>query len=212
MQQLVAQIPWGHHCVLLDKVKDPSEREWYVRATVQYGWSRDILVHQIESGLHVRQGWAVTNFDRALPSPQSDLAQQITKDPYNFDFLLLGEEAHERDLERGLLEHLRKFLLELGVGFAFVGSQYRLQIGGEEFFIDLLFYHLNLRAYIVVDLKVQAFRAEFAGKMNLYLSAVNDLLRHPDDQPSSGLILCKILKSASAVQTNGLGFSFLRSR
>ena len=164
MQQTAAQIPWFHHCVLLDKVKDPSAREWYVRATVQYGWSRDILVHQVESGLHVRQGRAVTNFDRALPSPQSDLAQQITKDPYNFDFLLLGEEAHERDLERGLLEHLRKFLLELGVGFAFVGSQYRLPIGGEEFFIDLLFYHLKLRAYIVIDLKVQAFRAEFAGK------------------------------------------------
>jgi hypothetical protein len=123
--------------------------------------------------------------------PQSDLAQQITKDPYNFDFLMLGQEAHERDLERGLLDHLRTFLLELGVGFAFVGSQYRLQIGGEEFFIDLLFYHLKLRAYVVIDLKVQAFRAEFAGKMNLYLSAVNDLLRHPDDQPSIGLILCK---------------------
>ena len=191
VQQLVAQIPWGHNVRILDYVKDPFEREWYVRATVQYGWSRDILVHQIESGLYVRQGRAVTNFDRALPAPQSDLAQQITKDPYNFDFLMLGQEAHERDLERGLLDHLRKFLLELGVGFAFVGSQYRLQIGGEEFFIDLLFYHLKLRAYVVIDLKVQAFRAEFAGKMNLYLSAVNDLLRHPDDQPSIGLILCK---------------------
>jgi predicted nuclease of restriction endonuclease-like (RecB) superfamily len=191
MQQLVAQIPWGHNVRILDYVKDPSEREWYVRATVQNGWSRDILVHQIESGLRHRQGRAVTNFDRALPVPQSDLAQQITKDPYNFDFLMLGQEAHERDLERGLLDHLRTFLLELGVGFAFVGSQYRLQIGGEEFFIDLLFYHLKLRAYVVIDLKVQAFRAEFAGKMNLYLSAVNDLLRHPDDQPSIGLILCK---------------------
>jgi predicted nuclease of restriction endonuclease-like (RecB) superfamily len=191
VQQLVAQIPWGHNVRILDCVKDPSEREWYVRATVQNGWSRDILVHQIESGLRHRQGRAVTNFDRALPVPQSDLAQQITKDPYNFDFLMLGQEAHERDLERGLLDHLRTFLLELGVGFAFVGSQYRLQIGGEEFFIDLLFYHLKLRAYVVIDLKVQAFRAEFAGKMNLYLSAVNDLLRHPDDQPSIGLILCK---------------------
>jgi predicted nuclease of restriction endonuclease-like (RecB) superfamily len=191
VQQLVAQIPWGHNVRILDYVKDPSEREWYVRATVQNGWSRDILVHQIESGLRHRQGRAVTNFDRALPVPQSDLAQQITKDPYNFDFLMLGQEAHERDLERGLLDHLRTFLLELGVGFAFVGSQYRLQIGGEEFFIDLLFYHLKLRAYVVIDLKVQAFRAEFAGKMNLYLSAVNDLLRHPDDQPSIGLILCK---------------------
>ncbi len=191
VQQLVAQIPWGHNVRILDYVKDPSRREWYVRATLQYGWSRDILVHQIESRLHERQGNAVTNFDATLPSPQSDLAQQITKDPYNFDFLMLGEKARERDLERGLLEHLRKFLLELGVGFAFVGSQYRLQVGGEEFFIDLLFYHLKLRAYVVIDLKVQAFRPEFAGKMNFYLSAVNDLLRHPEDQPSIGLILCK---------------------
>jgi hypothetical protein len=133
----------------------------------------------------------VTNFDRALPSPQSDLAQQITKDPYDFDFLMLGADSQERDLERGLLEHLRQFLLELGVGFAFVGSQYRLQVGSEEFFLDLLFYHLKLRAYVVVDLKMQAFRPEFAGKMNFYLSAVNELLRHEDDQPSIGLILCK---------------------
>jgi len=191
VQQLAAQIPWFHHCVLLDKVKDPSEREWYVRATFQYGWSRDVLVHQIESGLHRRQGGAITNFDRVLPPAQSDLAQQITKDPYSFDFLMLGPDAHERDLQRGLLEHLREFLLELGVGFAFVGSQHRLEVGGNEFYVDLLFYHLKLRAYVVVDLKMGPFQPEFAGKMNFYLSAVNDLLRHPDDQPSIGLILCK---------------------
>jgi len=191
VQQLVAQIPWGHNVRILDFVKQPSEREWYVRATLQHGWSRDVLVHQIEAGLHRRQGMALTNFDRVLPSPQSDLAQQITKDPYNFDFLMLGPDAHERDLERGLLEHLRDFLLELGVGFAFIASQYRLQVGGDEFSIDLLFYHLKLRAYVVIDLKMQAFKPEFAGKMNFYLSAVNDLLRHPDDQPSIGLILCK---------------------
>jgi predicted nuclease of restriction endonuclease-like (RecB) superfamily len=191
VQQLVAQIPWGHNVRLLDYVKDPVEREWYVHATVQHGWSRDALVHQIESGLFRRQGKAITNFDRALPAPQSDLAQQVTKDPYSFDFLTLGPEAHERDLERGLLEHLRKFLLELGVGFAFVGSQYHLQVGEEEFSIDLLFYHLKLRAYVVIDLKMRAFQPEFAGKMNFYLSAVNDILRHPDDQPSIGLILCK---------------------
>ena len=191
VQQLVAQIPWGHNVRILDYLKDPVERDWYVRATVQHGWSRDVLVHQIESGLFRRQGKAVTNFEQALPLPQSDLAQQITKDPYNFDFLLLGPEAHERDLERGLLDHLRKFLLELGVGFAFIGSQYRIQVGEEEFFIDLLFYHLKLRAFVVIDLKMQPFRPEFAGKMNFYLSAVNELLRHPDDQPSIGLILCK---------------------
>jgi predicted nuclease of restriction endonuclease-like (RecB) superfamily len=191
VQQLVAQIPWGHNVRILDNVKTSQDREWYVKATIQHGWSRDVLVHQIESGLHRRQSAAITNFDRALPRPQSDLAQQITKDPYNFDFLMLAEDAHERDLERGLLEHLRQFLLELGVGFAFVGSQYRLQVGTTEFFIDLLFYHLKLRAYVVIDLKMRAFEPEFAGKMNFYLSAVNDILRHADDQPSIGIILCK---------------------
>jgi len=191
VQQVAAQIPWFHHCVLLEKVKSPSDREWYLRATIHHGWSRNVLTHQIELGLMERQGRAVTNFRQSLPSPQSDLAQQITKDPYAFDFLTLGDEAHERDLERGLLQHLRKFLLELGVGFAFVGSQYRLQVGEREFYIDLLFYHLKLRAYVVIDLKVGAYEPEYAGKMNLYLSAVNDQLRHPDDQPSVGLILCK---------------------
>ncbi|MGD0297456.1 MAG: PDDEXK nuclease domain-containing protein [Bryobacteraceae bacterium] len=191
VQQVAAQLPWFHNCVLLDKLSEPGDRDWYARAAIQHGWSRTVLVHQIESGLHRRQGKAITNFDRALPSPQSDLAQEVTKDPYNFDFLTLGKEAHERDLERGLLDHLRQFLLELGVGFAFVGSQYRLTVGNEEFFIDLLFYHLKLRAFVVVDLKMRAFEPEFAGKMNFYLSAVNDLLRHPDDQPSIGIILCK---------------------
>ena len=191
VQQVAAQLPWFHNCVLLDKVSGRDERVWYARAAIQHGWSRAILVHQIEGGLHRRQGKAITNFDRALPLPQSDLAQEITKDPYNFDFLTLDKEAHERDLERGLLDHLRQFLLELGIGFAFVGSQYRLTVGNEEFYIDLLFYHLKLRAYVVVDLKMRAFEPEFAGKMNFYLSAVNDLLRHPDDQPSIGIILCK---------------------
>lgn len=191
VQQVAAQLPWFHNCVLLDKVAGRGERVWYARAAIQHGWSRAVLVHQIESGLHRRQGKAITNFDRALPLPQSDLAQEITKDPYNFDFLTLGEDAHERDLERGLLDHLRQFLLELGIGFAFVGSQYRLTVGNDEFYIDLLFYHLKLRAYVVVDLKMSAFEPEFAGKMNFYLSAVNDLLRHPDDQPSIGIILCR---------------------
>lgn len=191
VQQVAAQLPWFHNCVLLDKVADSDERVWYARAAIQHGWSRSVLVHQIESALYRRQGKAITNFDRALPPPQSDLAQEVTKDPYNFDFLMLGKEAHERDLERGLLEHLRKFLIELGVGFAFVGSQYPLTVGGEEFRIDLLFYHLKLRCYVVIDLKAVAFQPEFAGKMNFYLSAVNNHLRHPDDQPSIGLILCK---------------------
>jgi predicted nuclease of restriction endonuclease-like (RecB) superfamily len=191
VQQLVAQIPWGHNVRILDQVKTATEREWYVRATIQNGWSRNVLVHQIESGLYRRQGKAPTNFTHTLPAAQSELAQQLVKDPYNFEFLTLAEEAHERDLEGALIFHLRDFLLELGVGFAFVGSQYPLELGGQEFRIDLLFYHLHLRAYVVIDLKVEDFKPEFTGKMNLYLAAVDDLLRHPDDQPSIGMILCK---------------------
>jgi predicted nuclease of restriction endonuclease-like (RecB) superfamily len=191
VQQLVAQIPWGHIVRILDYVKVPAEREWYIREAIQYGWSRNVLVHQIESSLYSRQGKALTNFAQALPAPQSELAQQIIKDPYNFDFLSLGKEAQERELERGLIEHIRDFLLELGVGFAFVGSQYPLEVGGNEFRIDLLFYHLALRCYIVLDLKMEDFKPEFTGKMNFYLSAVDDLLRHPSDQPTIGIILCK---------------------
>jgi len=191
VQQAVAQIPWGHNVRILDYVKERRAREWYVRATLEHGWSRDVLVHQIESGLHKRAGVAVTNFERTLPPPQSDLAQQITKDPYTFDFLMIGEDAHERELEHGLVAHLRDFLLELGVGSAFVASQYRLEVGGSDFFIDLLFYHLKLRCFVVVDLKAKEFEPEFAGKMNFYLAAIDDLLRHPEDRPSIGLIICK---------------------
>ncbi|MEZ5399182.1 MAG: PDDEXK nuclease domain-containing protein [Bryobacteraceae bacterium] len=191
VQQLVAQIPWGHNVRLLDHVKSPEERHWYVQQTIANGWSRNILLLQIESGLYRRQGKALTNFARALPEPQSDLAQQILKDPYNFDFLTLSSEAKERDLERDLLDHIRQFLLELGVGFAFVGSQYPLEIAGQDFRLDLLFYHLRLRAFIVLEIKATTFKPEYAGKMNFYLSAVDDLLRHPSDQPSIGLILCK---------------------
>ncbi len=191
VQQLVAQIPWGHNVRILDAVKDSEERKWYVEQTIQYGWSRNILVHQIESGLYHRQGKAVTNFDRTLPKPQSELAQQLLKDPYNFDFLSLGEEAQERDLEKALIEQIRKFLLELGVGFAFMGSQYHLEVGDQDFYIDLLFYHVRLRCYVVIDLKIEEFKPEFSGKMSFYVSAVDDLLRHPDDKPTIGMILCK---------------------
>jgi predicted nuclease of restriction endonuclease-like (RecB) superfamily len=191
VQQVVAQIPWGHNVRILDYVKDATEREWYIRQTIQNGWSRNVLVHQIESGLYRRQGKALTNFSRTLPAPQSELAQQVIKDPYNFEFLTLAEEARERQLERALIDHLRDFLLELGVGFAFVGSQYALEVGGQEFRLDLLFYHLRLRAFVVIEVKVVDFQPEFSGKMNFYLSAVDDLLRHPDDQPSIGIILCK---------------------
>jgi predicted nuclease of restriction endonuclease-like (RecB) superfamily len=191
VQQAAAQIPWFHNCVVLDKLSHPAEREWYLRQTIQQGWSRNVLVHHIETGLYHRQGKALTNFDRTLPAPQSDLASQLLKDPYTFDFLSLGAEAQERDLERGLIEHIRDFLLELDVGFAFVGSQYHLEVGDQDFYLDLLFYHLRLRCYVVIDLKMGDFQPEFAGKMNFYLSAVDDLLRHPDDQPTIGLILCK---------------------
>jgi len=191
VQQAAARLPWGHTMRLLEAVKDPNERAWYMGQAVERGWSRDMMMRQIESDLYRRQGRAQTNFTRTLPATQSDLARQVLKDPYNFDFLSLGDDALERDLERGLLTHIRAFLLELGVGFAFVGNQFRLEVDGQEYFIDLLFYHYRLRAFVVIDLKMFDFQPEYAGKMNFYLSAVDDLLRHPDDQPSIGIILCK---------------------
>jgi predicted nuclease of restriction endonuclease-like (RecB) superfamily len=191
VQQAAALIPWFHNCILIDKLKDPEERLWYARATVEHGWSRAVLVHWIESELYRRQGKATTNFAKSLPSPESDLAREILKDPYHFEFMSLTKDAEERTLQKGLLEHIHQFLIELGAGFAFLGQQYRLEVGGEEFFIDILFYHVKLRCYVVIDLKMTPFRPEYAGKMNFYLSAVDDLLRHPDDGPSIGIILCK---------------------
>lgn len=192
VQQVAAQIPWFHNCVILDKLKDRAEREWYVRETVKNGWSRNVLVHQIESDLFRRQGKAVTNLRWTLPPPQSDLAQEILKDPYNFDFLSLGERASERDLHRSLLAHLRDFLIELGVGFAFVGSEHPLEVGGQDFRIDLFFYHLRLRCYVVVELKIGDFAPEHVGKLNFYLSAVDDLIRDAvHDGPTIGILLCK---------------------
>lgn len=191
VQQVVAQIPWGHNVRLLDSVKDQDERLWYVQQTIENGWSRAVLEYQIGSQLYQRQGKAITNFEQVLPQPQSDLAQQILKSPYNFDFLSLGKEAQERDLERALIAHMRDFLLELGVGFSFVGSQYVLEVGGQEFRIDLLFYHLKLRCFIVIDLKMGKFEPAFSGQINFYVNVVDDLLRHPDDQPTIGMVLCK---------------------
>jgi predicted nuclease of restriction endonuclease-like (RecB) superfamily len=186
-----AQIPWGQNIELVTKLKNPLQRLWYAEQTTANGWSRPMLVHWIESDLYSRQGKAVTNFSNALPPPQSDLAKQIVRDPYNFDFLTLREPVAERELEDGLLSHIRKFLIELGAGFAFVGQQVHLEVDGEDFYIDLLFYHLKLRCYVVIDLKATGFKPEYTGKMNFYLSAVDDLLRHPDDKLSLGLILCK---------------------
>jgi len=189
--QPVSQIPWGHNIVLFQKIKDRNVRFWYAANTLAQGWSRAILTMQIERQLYERQGQATSNFGHTLPPPQSDLAHQVLKDPFNFDFLGLTTEAQEREIERGLVEHIRDFLLELGVGFSFVGSQYHLEIGEKDFYIDLLFYHLRLRCYVVIELKAVEFQPEFAGKLNFYLSATDDLLRHPDDQPSIGILLCK---------------------
>jgi predicted nuclease of restriction endonuclease-like (RecB) superfamily len=191
LQRCVAILPWRHNIVLLEKLKDKEQRLWYAAQASANGWSRDILAMQIDSDLFRRQGGAVTNFDRTLPSPQSDLAQQLLKDPYNFSFLSLEKDAQERDLERALVTHIRDFLLELGVGFSFVGSQYPLEVDGQEFKLDLLFYHFKLRCFVVIDLKMGDFQAEFSGKMNFYVSAVDEILRHPDDQPTIGLILCR---------------------
>ncbi|MGD1854132.1 MAG: YhcG family protein [Leptolyngbyaceae cyanobacterium] len=191
VQQVFSRIPWGHNVRLLDALKDPEERLWYARQTLEKGWSRNVLLMQIEQGLHQQTSVAVTNFERTLPPEQSDLAQNLLKDPYNFDLLTLAADAQERDLEQSLLSHIRDFLLELGVGFAFVGSQYPIQVGTKEYAIDLLFYHLKLRCFVVIDLKLGEFEPEFSGKMNFFVSAVDDLLRHADDQPTIGMILCK---------------------
>jgi predicted nuclease of restriction endonuclease-like (RecB) superfamily len=184
-------IPWFHHVILMEKVKDLSARRWYMEQPLAYGWSRNVLALQIEAQAHTRSGKAITNFDKLLPVPQSDLAQQTLKDPYIFDFLTLEEPFHERELETGLVRHLEKFLLELGQGFAFIGRQYRLAVGDEDFYIDLLFYHLRLRCFIVIELKKGAFKPEYAGKLNFYCNIVNDRLRHPTDHPTIGLILCQ---------------------
>lgn len=191
LQQAVVKIPWGHNCVILDKLKDPEQRTWYIRKTIEHGWSRNVLVHQIERSLFQRQGKAITNFDLTLPKPQSELAQQILKNPYTFDFLNLGEEFLERELEKALINHIRDFLLELGVGFAFIGSQYHIEVDEKDFYIDLLFYHTKLHSYVVIDLKIEEFKPEFAGKMSFYIEAVNDILKDEIDQPTIGMILCK---------------------
>lgn len=187
----VSAIPWSHNIILIQKVKDPALRLWYAAGVIEHGWSRDILALQIDSALHKRQGKAVTNFKQTLPDPQSDLAQQIVKDPYNFGFLTLGADAREREVELGLIEHLSKFLVELGTGFAFVGRQVHVEVEDTDFYLDLLFYHLRLRCFVVIDLKRGAFKPEYASKINFYLNVVDDKMRHPDDQPSIGLILCQ---------------------
>ena len=195
VQQVAAQIPWFHNVVIMEKVKNPDERFFYIRKTVQNGWSRNVLNFQIASDLYQRQienkNQKITNFDLTLPKEDSELALEIVKDPYKFEFLNLSDEAKELDIEKELVKNLRNFLIELGQGFAFVGEQYHLEVGGQDFYIDLLFYHLKLRCFIVIELKNTEFKPEYSGKLNFYINVVNDKLRHKDDKPTIGLILCK---------------------
>ena len=192
VQQLAGQIPWFHNCTLIEKIKDRPTREWYIKKTIENGWSRSVLVMQIESQAHLRLGAAQTNFVNTLPAPQSDLARELIKDPYVFDFLGLLEPTNERQIEKALINNLKDFLIELGVGFAFVGSQYRLEVVGQEFFIDLLFYHTRLHCYVVIELKNTDFKFEYTGQLNGYLAMVDDLVRDKaHDAPTIGLLLCK---------------------
>lgn len=193
VQATLAQIPWYHNITLLDKVKNVDERTWYVLKTIENGWSRNTLVHQIESGLYTRQVAVekTSNFMQKLPMPQNKLAVETLKDPYIFDFITMREEMNERDIEAELVKKVTKLLLELGSGFAFVGNQYHLNVGGDDYYLDLLFYNLKLRCYVVVELKTGKFKPEYAGKVNFYLSAVDDLLKTEQDQPTIGIILCK---------------------
>jgi predicted nuclease of restriction endonuclease-like (RecB) superfamily len=191
VQARLAQLPWYHHIALVEKLDDADLRLWYGQAAVDQGWSRDVLVHHIEGRFHDRAGRAITNFTRTIPPPDSDLAQQSTRDPYLFDFVGNADIRRERDLERALINHVEKFLLELGQGFAFVGQQVHLEIGDAEFYADLLFYHLTLRCFVVIELKVGDFDPSYLGQLGTYMAAVDDMLRHADDKPTIGLLLCK---------------------
>ena len=191
VQQAAARLPWFHLCTLIDKLKTRGERDWYLAHAVQHNWSRNVLVMQIETRAHQRAGQAITNFAQQLPAPLSDLAQESLKDPYRFDFLGLSHAAQERDIENALVRHVTDFLLELGAGFAFVGRQVLLDVGGDEFFIDLLFYHLKLRCYVVIELKAGKFKPEHLGQLGFYLTAVDRQIRTEHDRPTIGLLLCK---------------------
>ena len=193
VQAVLAQITWYHHITLMDKVKSADEHIWYAEQAAKNGWTRNVLVHQIESGLYQRQVLVekVSNFENRLPSPQSELALQTMKDPYIFDFIPFKEDMRERDIEHALVKDVTKLLLELGTGFAFLGNQYHLNVGGDDFYIDLLFYNLNLRCYVVIELKTGEFKPDYAGQLNFYLSAVDGILKKEHDNPSIGLLLCK---------------------
>jgi len=192
VQEVLAQLSWYHNITLIQKVTNRDIREWYIAKTIEKGWSHSVMVHQIESDLYRRTDKEkITNFPKTLPSPHSELVEKTLKDPYIFDFLILREKANEKDIEEQLVKHITKFLLELGAGFAFVGRQYKIKVGNKEYYIDLLFYHLKLKCYFVIELKSVAFKPEFAGKLNFYLSAVDDMIKSDSDNPTIGLILCK---------------------
>ncbi|MDD4978574.1 MAG: PDDEXK nuclease domain-containing protein [Gallionella sp.] len=191
VQAVLAQLPWYHQLALLDKLPGPETRRWYAAKAIEHNWSRNILVMQIETRLLERSGTATTNFETSLPKPQSDLARESLKDPYRFDFLGLTDEAQEREIELALVKHVTDFLLELGAGFAFVGRQVLLDVGGDEYFIDLLFYHLKLRCYVVIELKGGKFKPEHLGQLSFYLTAVDEQVKHPQDNPTIGLLLCR---------------------
>ena len=191
VQEPLAQITWYHNITLIEKLDAAADRLWYARQVAEHGWSRNILVLQIEGRAHQRHGKALTNFQAALPPADSDMAAQVFKDPYLFDFLGTADLRREREVEQALVDHIQRFLLELGSGFAFVGRQVRLEFASHDYYLDLLFYHLKLRRYVVIELKAVPFEPAFIGQINVYLSAVDDLLRHPDDKPTIGLLLCR---------------------
>jgi predicted nuclease of restriction endonuclease-like (RecB) superfamily len=193
VQKLAAQIPWWHNILIFQHIEDKQKALWYVQKTLENGWSRNALGLQIDNRLYERQATLprIDNFAERLPAPQSDLARQTLKDPYLFDFLDVGEEAHERELESALVDRITRFLLELGKGFAFVGRQYHLEVGGDDFYLDLLFYHVRLHCYVALELKTGPFKPEYAGKLNFYLTALDEQVKTPEDQPSIGLVLCR---------------------
>ena len=191
VQTVSAQITWSHNVILIDKVKNPEERLWYMRKAAEHGWSHSILDMQIKTGLHGRSGRALTNFNGTLPAIDSDLAQNALNDPYVFDFITTSSETKERNIQEALISHIERFLLELGVGFTFVGSNHHLVVGGQDYYLDMLLYHVHLRRYVVIELKAGAFKPEYAGKLNFYVTAVNEQVKRPEDNSTIGIILCK---------------------
>ena len=191
LQQLLQNLPWGHHQLLLDKTKTASKRSFYIKKAVENGWSRSILLHQVESDLFSRQGNAITNFEETLPKLQSDLAKETLKNPYVFDFLGIGDDMQEKDLQKALVQHIKKFMLELGRGFAYVGNQFNLNVGGDDYFLDLLFYNYHLHRFVVFELKVGQFKPEFTGKLNFYINTIDEEIKGKEDKPTIGVLLCK---------------------